>query len=808
MSKIAHSLHALLTALFPLTNRNEKERFLEQMLQIILPALLVTNCIALVAFALLDNDMVVVVLTIGLFLLLLGFWLVWRRWLKSAGIFVSVAIQGTFAYLMLQGRGIYDEALLMFPLAFLISSLLLPHTLYILFTFINVSFVIGLAYAESISLLDYPASEVRMPMVITLGIILIITAVTARLLSASLRQALIHSRQKERALAESTAYLTLLSTISDTLHRSLDYETIANQAVTLIARYFHIPLVAMHTLDLENKRLTLLAQHNVDGPDTMKTHIQIPLDQSLSGLAAQQKEPIISHNIRQDHRVASTLRQQLVALGYESALAIPIVFQERVLGIINLLSKTGQKLPPDMTVQLKPLAQSIGLALHNAEIVHQRHEVEQIVRQQARRALALSEMSQHLAEVTHDYRKTLNIIVRRLAELIGDSCSLSLISADGEWIEMVALYHPNPAIVAAILEAVSTNPQRVTEGHVGRVLATGQPLLIPESASQELKKTIKPEYRSLLDRFPMYSRVMVPLRVQGKIMGITDLTRLTPGKTYTSEDVLFLRDLADRAALAISNARLYDALQQELRERQKAEAAQVELIAQLEYKNEELEQFAYTVSHDLKSPLVTIRGFLGFVAQDAMAGNLERLQADMEHIHNATDKMYSLINELLELSRIGRLDNPPEKVAFMELVAEAVRLVSGQLAARNIVVDIAPDLPVVYVDRPRLVGALQNLLANSAKFMGQQPQPRVEIGAEVHQGETVFFVRDNGIGIAPAYHEKIFTLFERLDSHVEGTGMGLALVKRIIELHNGRIWVKSAEQDQGTTFYFTLNLAP
>jgi signal transduction histidine kinase len=227
----------------------------------------------------------------------------------------------------------------------------------------------------------------------------------------------------------------------------------------------------------------------------------------------------------------------------------------------------------------------------------------------------------------------------------------------------------------------------------------------------------------------------------------------------------------------------------------------------LEAKNAELERFTYTVSHDLKSPLFTIRGFLGYLERDALSGNRERLHADIERIISATDKMQELLNDLLELSRIGRVVNERQEIPFEEVVRDALILVQGRLAERGVNVHIDANLPVVFGDRPRLVEVLQNLLDNAAKFMGSQSQPRIEIGQRGEEnGFAVFFVRDNGIGIAAEHHERIFGLFNKLDVQSEGTGIGLALVKRIIEVHGGRIWVES-EAGKGATFLFTLPLA-
>ena len=233
---------------------------------------------------------------------------------------------------------------------------------------------------------------------------------------------------------------------------------------------------------------------------------------------------------------------------------------------------------------------------------------------------------------------------------------------------------------------------------------------------------------------------------------------------------------------------------------------------ELETRNAELERFAYTVSHDLKSPLVTIRGFLGILARDLQNGDTARVSRDIARIDGAAERMAQLLDELLELSRVGRVVNPPELVDFAELASEAIEQVAGPIANRGVAVEVEPDLPPVYGDRPRLVEVLQNLIENAVKFMGDQPAPRIEIGCRNHReepdGETVFYVRDNGTGIDEPYLDKVFGLFDRLDPSIDGTGVGLALVRRIIETHGGRIWVESDGPGTGSTFCYTLPEGP
>lgn len=242
----------------------------------------------------------------------------------------------------------------------------------------------------------------------------------------------------------------------------------------------------------------------------------------------------------------------------------------------------------------------------------------------------------------------------------------------------------------------------------------------------------------------------------------------------------------------------------DISDRKKFENEREGLVSELQKKNIELEQFTYTVSHDLKAPLITMRGFLGFLEQDLADSNTARVQQDISRLIDATEKMQRLIIDLLNLSRVGRIMNPSQDIPFGELARDAVEVVAGQVAMRGVRVEIVPRLPIIHGDRLRLTQALQNLIENAVKFMGNQAEPQIDIGQSgMDGGKPVFYVRDNGIGVSPEYHDRIFGLFNKLDASSDGTGIGLALVKRIIEVHGGRIWLQS-EPGKGSTFYFSI----
>lgn len=246
------------------------------------------------------------------------------------------------------------------------------------------------------------------------------------------------------------------------------------------------------------------------------------------------------------------------------------------------------------------------------------------------------------------------------------------------------------------------------------------------------------------------------------------------------------------------------ALKAEVERRKKIEAEKQKAIDELENKNAEMERFVYTVSHDLKSPLFTIRGFLGMLRRDVQNDDQPSFEKDMERIENATGQMESLLNDLVQLSRAGHMKLNLQDVGLAALFDEALERTHGHIQERGVEVVLVDDLGTVRVDVDRILEVLQNLIENAVRFMGDQPQPCLEIGRTGKKDAALFYIRDNGIGIEPRYQEKIFGLFERLDSGVEGTGIGLAIARRIVQLHGGSIWVESDGVGKGSTFWITL----
>jgi PAS domain S-box-containing protein len=244
----------------------------------------------------------------------------------------------------------------------------------------------------------------------------------------------------------------------------------------------------------------------------------------------------------------------------------------------------------------------------------------------------------------------------------------------------------------------------------------------------------------------------------------------------------------------------------DITERKQSEEGQERVLKELEAKNAELNRFTFTVSHDLRSPLISIQGFAEMLRKDLERNEKEKVESDLKFIENSATKMDRLLTDTLQLSRIGRFVNPPEDVPFGEIVQDAQVQTTEQIKSSGVEVSVVEDYPTVHVDRMRIEEVLVNLITNSINYMGEQPRPKINIGYRVDEEETVFFVRDNGIGIDKSQHEKVFELFYKVDKNSKGTGAGLAIVKRIIEVHEGRIWIES-EKGKGCTVCFTLPVA-
>ncbi|MCU0453895.1 MAG: PAS domain S-box protein [Bacteroidetes bacterium] len=339
----------------------------------------------------------------------------------------------------------------------------------------------------------------------------------------------------------------------------------------------------------------------------------------------------------------------------------------------------------------------------------------------------------------------------------------------------------------------------------GRCVETNRPILVNDCRTTDL---IPQEW---VERFGLRSVLAVPIRTSAGVIGVLRVDDSEQYRRFTEADVEFVSLVADQLAVALENARLYDAAKQAEAETERLNAGLEQRVhdrtAQLEAVNQELESFSYSVSHDLRAPLRHISGFVELLRERIQDLVDEESLRYLTTVSQSAVKLGNLIDELLAFSRIGRTDLRTGRVDLARLASEVRRDLEAETEGRVIDWSIG-DLPPVQGDPTLLKLVLSNLLSNAVKFSRDRSPARIEVGSRPAQHPTglmTFFVRDNGAGFDQSYAGKLFGVFQRLHTseEFEGTGIGLANVRRIIQRHGGATWAEG-EIDAGATFFFTL----
>jgi len=221
-------------------------------------------------------------------------------------------------------------------------------------------------------------------------------------------------------------------------------------------------------------------------------------------------------------------------------------------------------------------------------------------------------------------------------------------------------------------------------------------------------------------------------------------------------------------------------------------------------KNEELTHYVYTISHDLRSPLLTISAYMSEMKEAFLQGDLEQVLGDQRFMDKALHRMQTLLDGLILVAKAGDAKLKMESFTLNELAEEVAMLVAGRSKEHHVVILLPTTTVPMRGDRSKLIQVLQNLIENAIKYRGSQPNPSIEIGVSERGKCVIYFVRDNGQGIESDLLLKVFDIFQQSELASDGAGLGLSLAKRIIEAHKGRIWVESAGKGQGSTFFFTL----
>ena len=396
-------------------------------------------------------------------------------------------------------------------------------------------------------------------------------------------------------------------------------------------------------------------------------------------------------------------------------------------------------------------------------------------------ARTLARENQILGEIGRIISSSLNINevysgfadqVRRLIDF--DRLSISLVNLDD-------YTFTNAYILGEDVEGRQVGDVVSLEGTVTSEAVRYKRSMIIQGDPMDLKE----QYPNLLG-FP--SIILSPLIYRRQLFGVLN-ARSTKVNAYTEEDAEILSRVASQITPAIANSLLY--------------ADIVRTQGDLARSNSDLEQFAYAASHDLQEPLRTITAYLGLV-KDRYAGDLDdTAQEFIEYAVDGAERMRTLINDLLEYSRVNVQEKPLESVSCDDALNAAVRSLNQAIERNGAVIRTSP-LPVVTGDESQLHRLFQNLLSNALKFRGDR-NPVIQVWAELQGEEWIFSVQDNGIGIAPEFQEKVFGMFSRLHSRAqyEGTGVGLALCSKIAQRHGGRIWVES-DVGKGATFRFNI----
>jgi signal transduction histidine kinase len=475
-------------------------------------------------------------------------------------------------------------------------------------------------------------------------------------------------------------------------------------------------------------------------------------------------------------------------IGARSSLWVPMLREGAPIGVITVARAEAGPFSDTEIELLKTFADQAVIAVENVRLFKELQARTGELTQSVEKLTALGEVSRAVSS-TLDVETVLDTIVSRASQLAGAAgCSIYEYDAAAEQFALRATHNADTEFVAA-LRAV---PLRRGEGLMGRAAEMREPIQIPDITQPGAYES---SVRDTLIRFGYHALLAVPLLREDQIIGSLSFNRKAPGE-FPPEVVDVLKTFATQSALAIQNARLFREI--------------ADKSAQLEAASRHKSEFLANMSHELRTPLNAIIGFSEVLAE-GMFGEINQKQTEyLQDILESGRHLLSLINDILDLSKIeaGRMELELSDFHLPSALENALILVRERASRREIRLGhtIDTQLGMISGDERKVKQVLLNLLSNALKFTPEGG--RIDVGARLHDGVAEVSVADTGIGIAPADQDAVFEEFRQVgtaDKKSEGTGLGLALSRKFIELHGGRIWVKS-ELGTGSTFTFTLPL--
>jgi signal transduction histidine kinase len=465
---------------------------------------------------------------------------------------------------------------------------------------------------------------------------------------------------------------------------------------------------------------------------------------------------------------AKTIRQK----GIRSVLFLPMMAGDTLIGAL----KMGRSQPDAFTEENREVGQE--LADHLAIALRQTRLLGAVQAQREQLA-TLRDIDQAILAAESPEEIAAEALGRVRTIVPFESATVTVIDWDAERAHVLAA-------LDNVLDAPTTLP--LDEVYLSDDLRAGQTEVISVDAYEPV-----PEAQARMREMGLQSILCLPMVVEGEVIGVVHVGR-TAADAFTDDDWQVGRELADHMAIAIRQSQLLEEVQQQ-RER---------LEERVQERTEELESFTYSVSHDLRTPLRAIDGYTRILKEEHADQLDDEGRRLLDTVYESTQTMGALIDDLLTLSRLGRREMHRVPIDVCALAQEAfAELERANPEATANLTFTCPSLPDAYADRSMIRQVLINLLSNALKFTQDEESPHIEIGAEDRGDEIVYFVRDNGVGFSMEYADKLFGVFERLHDDFEGTGVGLAVVDRIIRRHDGRVWGEGTE-GEGATMYFTL----